>query len=102
MDDDWVNEFLTPPFLPDTKGMEEAIHLDPNGNMGMATYVGQQAPQSPYGMQSPLVFIMPVPMSQQGQQMPSHMGSPMDNQMCNPMGGQWVLVPVESSVQEPA
>jgi len=117
-DSDWMMEFLTPPFLPENKGNEDGyLQGDFNGSAPIFnSYAGNQAPQSPYGMQQPYVFLLPFPptspqqaphnmmaahmTNQMSAQMGSPMGSPMHSQMQGPMtmgpdGAQWVFVPVE-------
>lgn len=116
---DWISEFLTPPFLPEhNRGNEDGVMHDGSSNM-IASYNGNQAQSSPYGMQQPYVFLLPYPPqmsngspmqqpaqmgspmlgpmgSPMGQQMVvSSMGSPMNNNMNSPGAG-WVFVPLES------
>jgi hypothetical protein len=123
---EWIEEFLTPPFVPEaSKGPEDGAFPENGiGNMAMAMapYVLPQAPTSPYAMQQPYVFLLPYPAPQispqqthqMAPQLVSPMGSPMNNQMPtqidpgSPMNNNnsmnspvanWVFVPLETSLQ---
>jgi len=107
IDNEWMTEFLAPPFLPEmSKGNEDGIpsmnnancNFSNNGNGDWMKYGGPQAPQAPYGMgmQQPMVFLLPyAPMSteqspQMGCQM--QMVSPMGDQMGHQMGHQMQMM----------
>lgn len=107
---DWITEFLTPPFLPESsKGNEEAssrADSGSNGNgMAITPYTSQGPPSPHYGMQQPLVFLLPMsPMSPGAPQLSSSpvgqpgMSSPMGGgqmDIGNQMAPQWVFFPVE-------
>jgi hypothetical protein len=94
-DNDWITEFLSPPFLPETKGNEEG-QMD-GSSMAVASYSSAQASQASYGMQQmPVVFLCPMPQMSNAQMsdIGSAMASQMGNQMASPTGN-WVFVPVE-------
>lgn len=102
LNDDWVAEFLSPPFLPEmSKGNEDGVMTMPDGN---TNFVGQsndnwmrcgmpQVPhiQAPHGMQQPMVFLMPYPpmsqVPQQGPESPQNGGQGMSSQDGSQMGG---------------
>jgi hypothetical protein len=128
LNNDWVADFLTPPFLPEmTKGNEDGVMTMPDGsncnfaghsNDDWMRYGMPQVPhiQAPYGMQQPMVFLMPYPpmsqVPQQGPESPQNggqvgcpqnggqLGGPMGNMMCPP-GANWVFVPMDANGQMP-
>jgi len=110
---DWIMEFLTPPFLPESTKGEDGMPLEAcnpnmaNGNMGMTSYAGAQAAHSPYGMQQQFVFMVPYSPQMSPQMAPMGHGpmgpmcGPNGSPMASPMNGQqnWVFVPMDGSQQ---
>lgn len=102
LDDDWISDFLNPPFLPEylRGGEDMAFDFAQDGN-GVMPYGSPQANNAPYGMQQNFVILLPSTMSPQ-QNGPCQMGmqmvgqSPMNSSMQEPMPGS-----MNSPMQEP-
>lgn len=113
---DWIAEFLSPPFLPESNrcaeegGAEKADSIGNNvGNAVVPYGPGPQMPQShgQFGPQMPCVFLLPVgAMMPQGMGMHSPTGIPPPSDPCTlngmqsssgmqPLPANWVFVPME-------
>merc|ERR1719379_220178 len=67
LDSEWVSDFLNPPFLPE-QGNQDGSGFDMSGGAGdWMKYGGPQARCAPYGMQQPMVFLMPYQPQMSGQ-----------------------------------
>lgn len=90
--EDWVQEFLSPPFLPE--GSKQKFDTG-KAEGTMMPYVSQVSNNSPYG-QMPCVFFLPVSAMMPGMPGAEHA---IADQSCSPTGSpqSWVFVPMDGS-----